>query len=153
MTRFFSPGRVASLPAGALVAFLALVLLVPPGVQAGCSHLVTSRTEAGRLPSVIDAMIATTDGGISNPAEPLSVPARPRPCTGALCSEQPAAPVHEARVLDAPGDPWAWCATSPESPPTGCTFIPNEMSDLHPVLAGDAVFHPPRHTPHFLLES
>jgi hypothetical protein len=152
MTRFFNLRRVAPLPAGAFVALWAFVMLAPPGAQAGCSHLVTSRTKPARLSSVVDAMIATPDGGVSNLAEPLSVPPRPRPCTGALCSEQPAAPVHQAGVLDAPGDPWAWCVTIPGSPPASCSFIPSEMSELHPVLGGDAVFHPPRHAPHFLLE-
>ena len=144
MTRFSRFGKRVFLPTGAVMSLLASALLAPPAAQAGCSHLVTSRTNPGQIPSLIAPLILDRAGGVAGPSEPLPVPPLPRPCSGAWCSQQPTAPAVPAGVSDGRPSSWAWCASIPGWSPPDSFFLASETSSLHTVRRGNAVFHPPR---------
>lgn len=138
MTKLFHFGRLASLPAGAVVLLLAMVLVAPPSARGGCSHLVTSQTERGRHPSLMDDL----SGGKTGRSDPLSPP--PRPCSGAWCSGQPAAPSVPPGELNGRAESWACCALIPAPTAITSSFISIETSVPRPVCHGKLVFHPPR---------
>jgi hypothetical protein len=144
MTRLFRFGKLVSLPAVAVMSLLASALIAPPAAQAGCSHVVTSRTTPGRIPSLIAPSIHDPAGGVARPYEPLTVPPLPRHCSGALCSPQPAAPAVPAGVFDGQVSSWAWCALMPGLIPPDSFSLASETSELHTVRRRNAVFHPPR---------
>jgi hypothetical protein len=144
MTWLFRFGKLVSLPAAAVMSLVASALIAPPAAQASCSHLVTSRTNPGRIPSVIAPLILDPAGGVARPSEPLTVPPLPRPCSGASCSRQPAAPAVPAGVFDGRLSSWAWCASSPGLIPPDSFSLASETSTLQTVRRRNAVFHPPR---------
>jgi hypothetical protein len=144
----FSPSRQQEFPPAAFVAlFLALCVFAPPPARGGCSHLVTSRGEHARQPSVLDALIVDVLGGESGRSDAPSVPPPSRPCTGAWCSGQPAAPVAppetSARQLEA----WAWheAVTGPKAVISSC--ISTDENDHRPQLQPGFIFRPPRLVP------
>ena len=120
---------------------LAMSLLAPSRAEAGCSHLVSSRSDAMRLSSLIDPLIHD----LTAPSEDGPAPPSPRPCSGALCSGQPAAPAAPAAALDAPLDSWAWDGPIPgRALAVGSPFLSAETGSVHPTRRATAVFHPPR---------
>jgi hypothetical protein len=142
MTRFISSRRSTLLSAGAVFPFMVWVLLAPTGAQAGCSHLVISRTNPVWLPSLVDL-----SGGEAGRSEPLPVTPPPRPCSGAWCSEQPATPAVPPGSIDGRLHFWAWCASIPERVPIDPFFLTLEISALHAVHRRTVLFHPPRLVP------
>jgi hypothetical protein len=136
MTRSFSFKQLVSWRAGAVITLLALVLLAPPVAKGGCSHLVTSRTDPGRLSPLI--------GDLSGRSEGIPVPSRPRPCSGAFCSQQPAAPAVPAIGLDQRLDSWPWCPILPTLASARPSFLSAGTIALCPVQRAGEVFHPPR---------
>jgi hypothetical protein len=143
MTRTFIPKQPAFLPAGAALTLLVLVTLAPGIAEAGCSHSVTSRADSERLSSLFDPVIRDLAG----PSDEAPVPPLPRPCSGALCSGQPAAPAVPAGVIDMQAESWAWNAPVTGLASMGTSFLSTEPSDLHPKHRAIAVFHPPRLLP------
>ncbi len=116
------------------------ILCAPATVRAGCSHLVTSRIDSARLPSILSIVV----GDHVQPMEERSLPQPPRPCSGAFCSGQPATPAVPAGWLGLTVDAWVWC------PANLCTFsmsyalVSTENAVARPILQGSGVFHPPR---------
>ena len=145
MTRSFTLRQLVSFPAGTAVTLMALALLAPPGAEAGCSHLVTSRTDPGRLYSAIEDLTF----GVAGRSEPLPVPSPPRPCSGSWCTGgDPALPPIPAGVFDhGQLDSWAWCTSHRELDSAALSFISAPTNALCPVRGGTDVFHPPRHLP------
>src|SRR5579871_5510579 len=109
MTRSLILKQSASVPTGAVVVLLAMALSAPPGAEGGCSHLVTSRTDPARLASQLDPSIT----GWADRSAPLPLPPGSRPCSGAWCSGQPAAPAIPAGMSDGRLDSWLWCPSAP----------------------------------------
>ena len=122
---------------------LASVLLAPPGAEGGCSHLVTSRTDPGRLSSLFEPLVHDLAGESAG----IPSPQPPRPCSGALCSGQPAAPVVPAGFFDARIATWAWYPSVPGLTLIGDSFLFLEMHELQPIRQSLDVFHPPRALP------
>jgi hypothetical protein len=139
MTRSFAFKQLGPLPAGAVLTLLALAMFAPGVAEAGCSHLVTSRADSERLSSLIEPLIHNLAGQ----SEGIPIPPSPRPCSGGLCSGQPAAPAVPATVIDRQLDSWAWNAPVPGCVLTGASFLSTETSDLHPTCQAIAVFRPP----------
>jgi hypothetical protein len=142
MARSSSLQQLFSLPAGAVVLLLASGLLAPSSVEGSCSHLVTSRTDPGRL-SQIESLVhdlAGESAGIPNPLPP-------RPCSGALCTGQPAVPAVPAGFFDGRIDTWAWHASVPVLALIGDSFLFAETNELQPIRQSLDVFHPPRAIP------
>src|SRR5579883_2022433 len=141
MTRPFPIRHPTPLPAGAVVGLLALALVAPAGARAGCSHLVWSGADPGvRMASLIESVI----GDPTRRSAGLPGPPPPRPCSGAWCSGQPAAPAVPAGMVDELADCWAWwTATSTSSSGRLSLFFAGTAA-LRPLHRGSAVFHPPR---------
>jgi hypothetical protein len=144
MTNFNRFGKLALSYAGAVVGLLALVSLAPADVQAGCSHLVTSRTDLRRDVSLIETLIRDLANDVAEPSEPRSAPPLPRSCSGALCSGQPAAPATPAGAVDGRLASWAWWAPIRGLNFAGSSFLAADPSTSYTVAHGSAVFHPPR---------
>jgi hypothetical protein len=125
------------------VASLALALLAPPGAEAGCSHLVTSRTDRHESSALTESLLHD----LAAPSDPLPVPSRPRPCSGAFCSGQPAVPTVPVGVTDGRIASWAWFASMPESALTSPTFLFLETIAPDPMHRAIVVFRPPRFLP------
>src|SRR4051794_2773145 len=109
MTRSCPPSHRSFSPAGAITTLLALVLIAPSVAKAGCSHLVTSRNDPARLPSLIEPLLHDLAGQ----SDPLPTPPARRPCTGAWCSGQPAIPTVPSGAFEGRLGSWAWCAPAP----------------------------------------
>jgi hypothetical protein len=138
-TRKFKP--LARLGNGVFMLLAVIVSSAPVSVWAGCSHLVASRTEARRLPSLIDPLM----DDLSGRADPLQAPQRP--CTGAWCSGQPATPTVPAGVFDWGLGSWAWWTSNSGTDSTSSSSTTVEIRLFHPLYCGNAVFHPPRRLP------
>ncbi len=121
---------------------LASALLTPRKAEGGCSHLVTSRTDPGRLSSLTERMVR----GLAGEANGIPAPVTPRPCSGALCSGQPAAPTVPAGYLDVRVNSWAWCASVPGLAMMGDSLLFAETNEVRPTRRSLDVFHPPRST-------
>ena len=119
---------------------LGLGLLAPPGAEGTCSHLVVSRSESERLSSLIAPLVRDLAGD----SDGLPIPLPPRPCSGALCSGQPAEPAVPAGFFDARLDTWAWYAAVPSLALIGDSFLVMSTHELHPIRQSLDVFHPPR---------
>jgi hypothetical protein len=122
---------------------LALALLAPSVAKAGCSHLVTSRNDPGRLASLVESLMRDLAG----PSDPLPTsPSRPR-CSGAWCSGQPAIPPVPPGTFEGRLGSWAWCASSPAEVSTAPHSLVVETHVVVPLRRGNEVFHPPRLLP------
>jgi hypothetical protein len=139
MTRSYAFKQPASLPARAALTLLVLAMFAPAVAEADCSHLVTPGIDSDRVSSLIEPIILNLAGQ----SEGLPVPTLPRPCSGALCSEHPAAPAVPSGAIDVPPDSWAWTASVPRLVLTGASFLFTETRDLHPTCQAIAVFRPP----------
>ncbi len=122
---------------------LASSLLAPSAAEAGCSHLVTSRLDVGRSSSLIDLLIHDLAGESSG----SPIPVLPRPCSGAFCSGQPAAPVLPAGISDGRLVTWAWHASTSGLALSGDSLLFAETDELRPIRQSLDVFHPPRTIP------
>jgi hypothetical protein len=143
MTRFSSIKQLVSLPAGAVGLLLALVLLAPPGAEGSCSHLVKSRTDSGRLSSLIDPLVHDLAGESAG----IPTPVPPCPCSGAFCSGQPAIPAVPAGFFDGRIDSWALYASAPGLELTAASSLFEEANEIHTIRQPLDVFHPPRALP------
>jgi hypothetical protein len=118
---------------------LAFALLAPSSAEGGCSHLVTSRTDSGRLSSLVEPLIHDLAGE----SDGIPIPVPPRPCSGALCSGQPAAPAAPPGLFVGHLDFWAWDALVPGLALIGHSFLFAETNEIHPTRQSFDVFHPP----------
>ena len=140
MTRSFAFRQLVSLPAGAVMWLLTLALLAPPVAEGGCSHLVTSQADSGQVSSLIEPLMRDLAGQ----SERIPAPARPRPCSGALCSGQPAAPAVPAELFEGELDSWACLAPVPGLAVPSDSFVSAEPDELQPTRLPIDIFHPPR---------
>jgi hypothetical protein len=139
MTRSFTFKQPAYNPARAALALLVLVMFAPAAAQAGCSHLVTPGIDSERFRSLIEPLIHD----LADQSEELPVAPAPRPCSGALCSGQPATPAAPAVDADIPSDSWAWNASVSGVVLTGVSILSIETRELHPTCLAIPVFRPP----------
>jgi hypothetical protein len=133
----FNP--LARLGTGVFMLFVVQNVCAPVSAWAGCSHLVSSRADSGRPPSVIDSLVHN----LAERNEPAQAP--PRPCTGAWCSGQPATPAVPASEFNWGGESWAWWVPGPLSADTSSIFGFPAPSIFHSLHRQAGIFHPPRH--------
>jgi hypothetical protein len=129
--------------AGAVVSLLVLVAFAPCA-RGGCSALVTSRNGLAGHNRLGDSLIANLSGGDSRQSELPSSPLAPRPCTGAWCSGQPAAPTAPPGASGGPIDSWAWYISRTGSVDLYSCFSSEVERDPCPVRRDGSVFRPPR---------
>jgi hypothetical protein len=122
------------------LSFLAVLVIAPPRVEGACSHLVTSPTDRASLSNLITLSISNLKGQL----EQNPVPARPRPCSGAFCSGQPAAPMIPPGWFAERIDPWSRSAIAPAPSSPFSSYRAVMRTVLRSIHRTNAVFHPPR---------
>ena len=128
---------------GAIFSLLTLGSVVPSTARAGClAHYIAFRSPSAESLGQLEQL--SLHGALATP-EDNAPPERPAPCTGALCSGNPALPVSTVpSVLTSGADQWAIPAfpvalTDPHS----IVLTPADAS-LFPIDGPSAIFHPPR---------
>jgi hypothetical protein len=129
---------------GAVLALLAWLMVATAEVQAGCSHLVRSRSDRVRLPSILQGAFWDREDGAAASSLPPSLPSSPGSCRGAWCGGGPGVPAVPAATVDGRLGPWACWTPIPELLPILSSFLAPPTMVLNPVDGGSAVFHPPR---------
>jgi hypothetical protein len=131
---------------GAILSLLMLFCAPAPAVRAGCSaHYATSRTQSSVDAFAIDPLILS---GSVLPFHDETPPTRPKPCSGALCSGNPAVPSPTVPPVTPKGDgDWAISLRPPVLAEAGSIAWPAEDARLVPVDHPSSIFHPPRPSP------
>jgi hypothetical protein len=144
MTRVSPSRRWAPLSPGAVFALMAWMLFAPSDVQAGCSHLVTSRTDRTLLPLFLQDVMPDQGNHASAPSLPLSMPESPRPCRGAWCADGPAVPAAPSGTVSLRAELWAWSTAMPDPDSATPSRLIEDAADLHPRRRATPTFRPPR---------
>jgi hypothetical protein len=128
---------------GAILSLLILLCDPVPSARAGCSaRYLTSRAQAAAETSALDPLILS--GWVLTPHDETP-PSRPTPCSGALCSGNPAVPPSTVPPVMPEGDgDWALSLCSPVLADPGSIARPAEDARLVPVDDPSSIFHPPR---------
>ncbi len=117
----------------ALLAALAVLVIAPTPVQAGCGHGVSSSAARSAISSISGLDLLSQSGALS--VEPASTaPRRDQPCSGPTCSrkrEMPHAPARSARLTNE-----FWCDMIAALRPTG-----PDSSDLNQAVIADRACH------------
>jgi hypothetical protein len=126
-----------------LGAILSLLCAPAPSARAGCAaHYLTLRTQAAAETFAVDPLILS--GSVLPPRDELP-PLRPTPCSGALCSGNPAVPLSPASSVVSEGDgDWAISLRPPLLADPGSVVRSVEEVRLVPVNHPSLIFHPPR---------
>jgi hypothetical protein len=135
--------------AKAVLTALAFAAFAPGSAEASCSQYVQTNSD---LPIHQSSLAQLDDAGSSNGATGASIPAapqRPRPCSGALCSGQPAPPSSPTQIDVPRAGQWAIIATPTQGAVNDPVFSPGDDNDLHPTHRSTSVYHPPRHSSFF----
>ena len=137
-------GRIAIVITRAVLTGLALVAVAAASADASCSHYVHSRMNLPKYELILtefenaDFLSATTSA--STPVDHE----RRRPCSGALCSGQPASPLSSAQIdVPRPGQ-WAIIAVPVQSDVAEPVFSPRDENVFLPSHRSTSVYHPPR---------
>jgi hypothetical protein len=136
-------GTAVLLRPGAILSLVVLLCAPAPAARAGCSgHHVTSRIQAAAEAFALDPLILS---GSVLPPRDETPPSRPTPCSGALCSGNPAVPLSTGPPVMAEGDGhWAISFHPPVVAEPGSIARPAEDAHLVPVDHPSSIFHPPR---------
>jgi hypothetical protein len=127
---------------GAILSLLMLLCAPASSARAGCAdHYLTMRTQAAAEAFALDPLILS---GSDLPPHELP-PLRPTPCSGALCSGNPAIPLSTASsgMTEGDGD-WAISLSSRLLADPGSIVRSVEDVRLVPVNHPSLIFHPPR---------
>jgi hypothetical protein len=137
-------GCQASRLTGALLMLLAFGLVAPPRAQAGCSHYVTSRSQAAGVEAQLELLSLVGTLAPHHDKAPTNTPERHIPCTGAMCSGNPAVPLAPVSTEVQRVGQWAMCAFP--APPSGPGSVLARLEDslLSPSPIVCSIFHPPR---------
>jgi len=131
-----------------LTGILALGLLAPRTAEAECSHYVV----VGSQPTFDQGGVELLLGIGKPPTRPERAPAEPPgrrvPCSGFLCSGNPAAPWVPGTPDKFRTEPWAVRERLvPITAPSG-SLAPHHVRRFRPIRATGSVFRPPRlHAP------
>jgi hypothetical protein len=136
-------GRMRSRLVGAALALLTLACLAPDGARAGCIHPESDGPDHFLLLRASGALAEA--GRSARLTDSHSVP-RPAPggCTGPYCSNRSDQPLNPSVVSSPRMSQWAVLDAPP--PPIAPSSFPRrgDDGDARPILAVDAIFHPPR---------
>jgi hypothetical protein len=128
---------------GAILSLLILLCAAAPSTRAGCAaHYLTLRTQGAAETFALDPLFMS--GSVLPPHDELP-PLRPTPCSGALCSGNPAVPLSTVPPVMTEGDgDWAISLRPPVLAEPGSIARPAEDARLVPVVHPSSIFHPPR---------
>lgn len=134
---------LGSLWFGLLLAILTSSLLLPSTVRAGCAGHYGNSPSPGNS-GVAHLELLSLTGAIPAPAEGMPGD-RPKPCSGALCSGNPAPPLSTIpSVPPSSGDQWALPAFLGTLVDSGVFQRLPAGTDVRPVDHPCSIFHPPR---------
>lgn len=130
---------------GAILSLLVLLCAPAPSARAGCSaHYLTPQAQTAARLLAFDSLLLSgsmlpSDGDGERP------PSWPKPCSGAFCSGNPAAPFSAAPSVIAEGD-GDWAISGRPALLVDPKLIVRliEDAELAPVDHPSAIFHPPR---------
>jgi hypothetical protein len=126
------------------LALLAVSLGAPAAAQAGCAHYVTSRSQVANRAAQLE-LLSLADALTSVGAEiPTNQPQPSKPCTGAMCSGNPAIPLVPASSEAPRNSQWAVCEFAAPAQMWGlrASLLPDPLGRPAPVIC--SIFHPPR---------
>jgi hypothetical protein len=128
---------------GAILSLLMLLCAPAPSTRAGCAdHYLTLRTQAAAETFALDPLIMS---GSVLPPHDEHPPVRPTPCSGALCSGNPAIPLSTGSSVMTEGDgDWVISLRPPLLADPGSIVRSVEDVRLIPVNHPSSIFHPPR---------
>jgi len=142
--------RLARLGTGAILLLLVQGLAAPGSAWAGCTHLVTSRSDPYKNLARLDGLFV--DGSapqvmgtsIESPLNIPAAPARQLPCSGLTCSSRDSVPGSTVATESDDSDQWGTLITElvPElaRSPVSADGDPAPRSEI----AKTSIFHPPR---------
>ncbi len=142
--RVSARGVLAVSWSGSLMAFLALGVAMPSVARAGCSNPhVTSGSQA----TAGSARLELLDlAGALNMPQKQTPSRQPVPCSGAMCSGNPATPSSTIPSIPrASGEQWADSLVYPALIGSGPFAYPDFDHTIRPVDRLCLIFHPPRY--------
>jgi hypothetical protein len=116
----------------------------PGSAEASCSQYVQTNSD---LPAYELSLVQFDIAGSRNGATEASTPSGPqrrRPCSGALCSGQPASASPPAPINVPRANQWAIFATPTPAAVSDPVFSPGDENELRPSHRSTSVYHPPR---------
>jgi hypothetical protein len=146
MRRHSFSRRFGVVAAGVFLALLAWLAFVPSRAFAGCSHLVTSRSDrwTSLMPSLTEEISPEYASNSSDQFQPTSLPQSPRRCAGLWCEESPSAPAAPVSAMSARAELWAWLVTDPIAPVTSCLRLLHQETSLSAWHRSVDILRPPR---------
>jgi hypothetical protein len=123
---------------------LVLAVVAPGSAEASCSHYVQTNSDLPKYElsfTQFDNFILPND---ATEASTPTTPERQRPCSGALCSRQPAPPSSPMQIDVPRAGQWAIIATPTQAAVNDPVFAPGNENDLRPSHRSTSVYHPPR---------
>jgi hypothetical protein len=126
-----------------LTAFVSAAF-APGSAEASCSHYVQTNSD---LPKYELGFTQFDNFVLRNDATEASTPTDPqrrRPCSGALCSGQPASPSSPTQIDVPRAGQWAIIAIPTPAVVSDPVFSSGDENDLRPSHRSISVYHPPR---------
>ena len=123
---------------------LVLAGFAPGSTKASCSHYVQTDSDLAKYEltfTQFDNVVVRND---ATEASTPTDPERRRPCTGALCSGQPASPSSPTQIDVPRASQWAIIATPTQAAVNDPVLAPGHENDLRPSHRSTSVYHPPR---------
>jgi hypothetical protein len=123
---------------------LVVTVLGSGSAAAGCSHYVQTNSD---LPKYELSLAQFDNAGSGNDATEASTPTDPqrrRPCSGALCTGQPASPSSPTQIDVPRAGQWAIIAIPTPAVVSDPVFSSADENDLRPTHCSISVYHPPR---------
>jgi hypothetical protein len=129
--------------AKAVLTALVMAAFAPGSAEASCSHYVQTDSD---LPTYELSLDQFDIAGSRNGATEASTPSGPqrRPCSGALCSGQPASPPSPTQIDVPRASQWAIIAIPTPAVVSDPVFSSGDENDLRPTHRSISVYHPPR---------
>jgi hypothetical protein len=124
----------------AALTLLAVVALAPGPARAACGRYGVPGSWVSAGAALFDSLAEA--GALAE--RPNSPAPAPRPCSGALCSGNPAPPLAPTTIEPRTVESWAWLADEPAPAPIDSRpRIIDEFVGL-PTTSPPSIFHPPR---------
>jgi hypothetical protein len=131
--------------AGASIALAVLVCAWPSRADAGCSHYVVAKNDAGQIAMGLPIFDLVGGGGLVGGGEVSGeAPARPKPCSGALCSGKPAVPVPVPIAVFRPVEAVVPRPPAPPAPRPTVQLLAYTERIVRAVIERPSIERPPR---------
>jgi hypothetical protein len=136
--------RSAITIARAVLTVVVSVVVAPSSAEASCSHYVQSLSS---LPKYELSLAEFENADFLSATTSASTPVdheRRRPCSGALCSGQPASPLSPTHIDLPRAGQWAIIAAPVQADVAKLVFSPRDENVILPSHHSTSIYHPPR---------